>query len=225
MRPTDRRMAAITNQNPPSTNNCPPANIIKASMSRLSPFGARMPGSIQLEMRSRSGYRFFRAGLPGGNGHITHSAALTPYLAGGIGITRQPGPQIIHGKVDDLREGLAMHGGHQVQHRRLLHEPSQHATVQRRQHRVTDVVSLDRQMKDHFLTEAHHPYPEHAGVRNFRDQRHVVTGLMGIPHQLFYMLVHAVPPDAAGTFWLSIAPLPMRMKVPTTWASGSSRLC
>src|SRR5690606_12794856 len=182
-------------------------------------------GSIQLEMCPRRGNRLIRTGLPGGYRHITHSPALTPYLAGGVGVLGQSRAQVVHGEVDDLGKALAVHRGHQVEHRRLFHEACQHPAVQCWQYRIADIVRMQRQVEYHLLAESQYLHAEHPRIGNLFDQRHVVAGIMRITDQLLDTFVHAAPPAANCILSRSSEPLPMRMKVPTTWASGSSRDC
>src|SRR3990167_5080108 len=104
----------------------------------------------------------------------------------------------------------------------MLHEAGDHSAMNGWQDRVADGVLVGGQAKDHIVAQAQTLDADQLRVRNQAQQRVVVILLVGLAHQRIQIqLAHELTPGAGAlNAWLASAPLPMRIKVPTTWAMG-----
>src|SRR5690606_34804025 len=117
-------------------------------------------------------------------------------------------------EVDDFGQMWRAHEHQQMQHRRVLHEAGDDTAMDGRQ-RVADVVLVLRQAEHHLVAETQALDADQPGVRHQPDQRIVVVAGMRLLHQGAEVEAVHTAPSLPSPPW---AALPMRMKVPTTWA-------
>src|SRR3989338_3319280 len=175
---------------------------------------------IDLEVGARRGYGFGFGGLPGIDGDVGDTSALSPDLALGVGVTIMACAQVIYREVDDFRQMWQPHEHQQVQRGRMLHKPGQHSAVNGRQGRIAQGVPAGGQAEHHFVAQAQALDTDQLGVGNQADQPVIVIALVGILHPVLEVQrAHSSAPWRAGTDALT---LPIRIKAPTTWAMGCS---